>query len=127
VSSDFYWNSLLYGMMLQDLFSGLGKSLFFAYFIGIIACYNGLHVTGGADGVGRATTSTVVEASITILDRRLLPDEAVPGDMSTAIRCQGVTKTFRDEGGAARDRPRRDGRRDARPSSAAAAAGRASS
>jgi phospholipid/cholesterol/gamma-HCH transport system permease protein len=67
VSSDFYWNSLLYGMMLQDLFSGLGKSLFFAYFIGIIACYNGLHVTGGADGVGRATTSTVVEASITIL------------------------------------------------------------
>jgi phospholipid/cholesterol/gamma-HCH transport system permease protein len=67
VSGDFYWHSLLYGMMLQDLFSGFGKSLFFAYFIGIIACYNGLHVTGGADGVGRATTSTVVEASITIL------------------------------------------------------------
>ena len=67
VSSDFYWNSLLYGMMLQDLFSGLGKSVFFAYFIGIIACYNGLRVTGGADGVGRATTATVVAASITIL------------------------------------------------------------
>ena len=67
VSSDFYWNSLLYGMVLNDLFSGLGKSVFFAYFIGIIACYNGLHVTGGADGVGRATTSTVVAASITIL------------------------------------------------------------
>jgi phospholipid/cholesterol/gamma-HCH transport system permease protein len=67
VSSDFYWNSLLYGMVLNDLFSGLGKSAFFAYFIGIIACYNGLHVTGGADGVGRATTSTVVAASITIL------------------------------------------------------------
>ena len=47
--------------------SSFGKSLFFAYFIGIIACYNGLHATGGADGVGRATTSTVVEASITIL------------------------------------------------------------
>jgi phospholipid/cholesterol/gamma-HCH transport system permease protein len=67
VSSDFYWNSLLYGMMLQDLFSGIGKSMFFAYFIGIIACYNGLRVTGGADGVGRATTTTVVAASITIL------------------------------------------------------------
>jgi len=67
VSSDFYWNSLLYGMVLNDLFSGIGKSLFFAYFIGIIACYNGLRVTGGADGVGRATTSTVVAASITIL------------------------------------------------------------
>jgi len=67
VSSDFYWNSLLYGMVLNDLFSGIGKSLFFAYFIGIISCYNGLRVTGGADGVGRATTSTVVAASITIL------------------------------------------------------------
>jgi phospholipid/cholesterol/gamma-HCH transport system permease protein len=67
VSSEFYWNSLLYGMVLNDVFSGLGKSLFFAYFIAIIACYNGLHVTGGADGVGRATTSTVVAASITIL------------------------------------------------------------
>jgi phospholipid/cholesterol/gamma-HCH transport system permease protein len=67
VSSEFYWNSLLYGMVLNDLFSGLGKSMFFAYFIGIIACYNGLRVTGGADGVGRATTSTVVAASITIL------------------------------------------------------------
>jgi phospholipid/cholesterol/gamma-HCH transport system permease protein len=67
VSHEFYWNSLLYGMMLQDVFSGLGKSLFFAYFIGVIACWNGLHVTGGADGVGRATTATVVAASITIL------------------------------------------------------------
>jgi phospholipid/cholesterol/gamma-HCH transport system permease protein len=67
VSSEFYWNSLLYGMVLNDVFSGLGKSLFFAYFIAIIACHNGLRVTGGADGVGRATTNTVVAASITIL------------------------------------------------------------
>ena len=67
VSSEFYWNSLLYGMVLNDVFSGLGKSVFFAYFIAIIACHNGLRVTGGADGVGRATTNTVVAASITIL------------------------------------------------------------
>jgi len=67
VSSDFYWNSLLYGMVLNDFFSGLGKSVFFAYIVGIIACRNGLRVTGGADGVGRSTTATVVAASITIL------------------------------------------------------------
>lgn len=67
VSADFYTHSLLYGMVINDVLSGLGKSLFFAYFIGIIACWNGLHVTGGADGVGRATTATVVQASITIL------------------------------------------------------------
>ena len=35
--------------------------------IGIIACRNGLGTTGGADGVGRATTATVVVASITVL------------------------------------------------------------
>ncbi|MFQ5541929.1 MAG: ABC transporter permease, partial [Candidatus Binatia bacterium] len=50
-----------------DLFSGLGKSFFFAFSIGTIACYNGLQAGGGADGVGRATTKTVVMASITIL------------------------------------------------------------
>jgi phospholipid/cholesterol/gamma-HCH transport system permease protein len=67
VTADFYVNSLLYGMVVNDVLSGLGKSVFFAYFIGIIACRNGLAVTGGADGVGRATTATVVQASITIL------------------------------------------------------------
>jgi phospholipid/cholesterol/gamma-HCH transport system permease protein len=67
VSADFYINSLLQVLLLDDVFSGIGKSVFFAYFIGIIACHNGLTVTGGADGVGRATTQTVVAASITVL------------------------------------------------------------
>jgi phospholipid/cholesterol/gamma-HCH transport system permease protein len=67
VSADFYVNSLLQILQLNDVLSGLGKSVFFAYFIGIIACRNGLAVTGGADGVGRATTATVVAASITVL------------------------------------------------------------
>ena len=67
VTADFYINSLLQVLLLQDVVSGIGKSFFFAYFIGIIACYNGLGVTGGADGVGRATTRTVVAASITVL------------------------------------------------------------
>ncbi|HZP43486.1 MAG TPA: ABC transporter permease [Candidatus Binatia bacterium] len=67
VTAQFYWNSLLYGLVVSDVVSGLGKSVFFAYFIGIIACRTGLRVTGGADGVGRATTTTVVAASITVL------------------------------------------------------------
>ena len=67
VGASFYFNSLLQGLMLNDVLSGIGKSFFFAYFIGIIACRNGLRVTGGADGVGRATTATVVAASITVL------------------------------------------------------------
>jgi phospholipid/cholesterol/gamma-HCH transport system permease protein len=67
VSGDFYMNSLTQVLLWQDVCSGIGKSFFFAFFIGIIACQNGITVTGGADGVGRATTATVVGASITVL------------------------------------------------------------
>jgi phospholipid/cholesterol/gamma-HCH transport system permease protein len=47
--------------------SGLGKTVVFALLIGFIACYKGLHASGGADGVGRATTETVVASSLTVL------------------------------------------------------------
>jgi phospholipid/cholesterol/gamma-HCH transport system permease protein len=63
----FYINDVLDALTLQDISSGLGKSFFFAYFIAIIGCYNGLRASGGADGVGRATTDTVVMASIMVL------------------------------------------------------------
>lgn len=63
----FYFNDVFDALTLQDLFSGVGKSFFFAYFITIIGCYNGLSARGGADGVGRATTDTVVMASIMVL------------------------------------------------------------
>jgi phospholipid/cholesterol/gamma-HCH transport system permease protein len=43
------------------------KGLVFAVIIGSIACYNGLSAEGGADGVGRATTRTVVVSSINVL------------------------------------------------------------
>jgi len=67
LSVEFYRTTLLQALAFSDFFSGLGKAVFFAYFIGIIACANGLTVRGGADGVGRATTSTVVAASVAVL------------------------------------------------------------
>jgi phospholipid/cholesterol/gamma-HCH transport system permease protein len=67
VDPTFYLSSLFQEVESNDIFSGLAKAMFFGYFIGIIACYNGLNVTGGADGVGRATTQTVVACSITVL------------------------------------------------------------
>jgi phospholipid/cholesterol/gamma-HCH transport system permease protein len=67
ISGGFYLSSIIQFVRFQDLFSGLGKSFFFAFFIAVIASYNGLQVSGGADGVGRATTQTVVMTSITIL------------------------------------------------------------
>ncbi len=67
LTAGFYLNDVLESLTLSDVSSGLGKSFFFAYAIAIIACYNGLNARGGADGVGRATTDTVVMASITVL------------------------------------------------------------
>jgi phospholipid/cholesterol/gamma-HCH transport system permease protein len=65
--ADFYLSHALDALTFNDIFSGLGKTFFFGLFIGVIGCYNGMTVTGGATGVGRATTNSVVAASITIL------------------------------------------------------------
>lgn len=67
VSGNYFYTSLIQNVTLGDLMSGLGKSVFFGFAIGIIACFRGLNASGGADGVGRATTSAVVAASITVL------------------------------------------------------------
>jgi len=67
IDAHFYLSRVAQALDINDLISGLGKTVFFGYFIGVIACNNGMRVEGGADGVGRATTDTVVAASIVIL------------------------------------------------------------
>lgn len=51
----------------DDIWAGLVKSLIFGAIIGVVACYKGYYTSGGAVGVGRATTSAVVVASVSIL------------------------------------------------------------
>ncbi len=67
ISSSVYISHVLSSLQLSDIMSGLFKTVFFAFFISIVGCYNGLNARGGADGVGKATTSTVVIASIMVL------------------------------------------------------------
>ncbi|MBM3198392.1 MAG: ABC transporter permease [Chlamydiae bacterium] len=43
-----------------DLYTGIIKAFFFGLFIMTIACYKGMRTTGGAAGVGRFTTNSVV-------------------------------------------------------------------
>jgi phospholipid/cholesterol/gamma-HCH transport system permease protein len=62
-----YLNDVFESLTLADVASGIGKAFFFGYFIAIVGCYNGLNTSGGADGVGRATTNTVVVAAILVL------------------------------------------------------------
>ena len=54
-------------MDLNDLLSGLIKAAVFGFLLAAIGCLQGFHTRGGAEGVGRATTSAVVVASIAIL------------------------------------------------------------
>jgi len=62
-----YYNSMITYLKLTDLFSGLGKTVFFGMIIGLVGCYEGLKVTGGTEGLGRATTATVVNSSVLVL------------------------------------------------------------
>lgn len=62
-----YFTSILQQLAISDISSGLAKTFFFGFEIAAIGCYNGLQVEGGAAAVGRATTRTVVLASICIL------------------------------------------------------------
>ncbi len=54
-------------LTLNDLYSGLIKSIFFGGIISLIGCYKGFTTTGGAEGVGKATTNSVVISSMLIL------------------------------------------------------------
>lgn len=54
-------------MDLNDFFSGVIKAAVFGHLLALVGCQKGFYTTGGAEGVGRATTSAVVTASIAIL------------------------------------------------------------
>jgi phospholipid/cholesterol/gamma-HCH transport system permease protein len=67
VSAADYLTSIWQQLAISDIGSGLAKTVFFGLEIAAIGCYNGLQVEGGAASVGRATTRTVVLASICVL------------------------------------------------------------
>jgi phospholipid/cholesterol/gamma-HCH transport system permease protein len=62
-----YWHRTFQFMDPEDLWSGLIKAAVFGMLIAVIGCQNGFYTSGGAQGVGRATTRAVVAASIAIL------------------------------------------------------------
>jgi len=63
----FYLQKVFSTITVEDYMSGLCKTFFFAMFVSIPACYFGLTVRGGTQGVGMATTRSVVTSSILIL------------------------------------------------------------
>ncbi len=62
-----YWRRMQEALRAVEFFSGLIMSAAFGLLIGLIACYEGLRVRGGAQGVGRATTMTVVYSIVGVI------------------------------------------------------------
>jgi phospholipid/cholesterol/gamma-HCH transport system permease protein len=54
-------------LVVGDVLHGLAKSLLFAVLVTVVGVVNGASVTGGAEGVGRATTRSVVHAIAAIV------------------------------------------------------------
>ena len=54
-------------LSMKDIVTGLVKTMFFGAIIAIVGCHQGLHVRGGAEGVGKATTTAVVRSFILII------------------------------------------------------------
>ncbi len=51
----------------QDIFKGIEKSFIFSIIIGTLSCRYGLDASGGAKGVGTATTTSVVMSLLAVL------------------------------------------------------------
>jgi phospholipid/cholesterol/gamma-HCH transport system permease protein len=66
IGKRYYIDQIRTTVEMIDFGSGIAKTFFFGFFIGIIACYQGLNTRGGTEGVGRATTLSVVYGCICI-------------------------------------------------------------
>ncbi len=62
-----YINGTINNLTLTDVYTGLAKSVGFGIVIALVSCHEGLSVEGGAEGVGRATTRSVVYSILFII------------------------------------------------------------
>ena len=67
ISPSYYFQLVNEAVQNRDIIAGIVKSLLFGLIISLVACYKGLTVTGGAAGVGAATTSSVVTAITVVI------------------------------------------------------------
>jgi phospholipid/cholesterol/gamma-HCH transport system permease protein len=67
VDSGSFWSQMRAGVDLSDVSEGLVKSCIFGVACSLIAVYQGYYATPTAEGVGRATTRTVVASAVMVL------------------------------------------------------------
>jgi phospholipid/cholesterol/gamma-HCH transport system permease protein len=67
LSTETFLNGVRMFLSTGDVWAGLIKAAVFGVIIAVVGSYQGFNAKGGAEGVGRATTSAVVTASVLIL------------------------------------------------------------
>lgn len=66
INAQFYFHEALVSLKGIDFLAGIAKTVFFGLVIAVTGCYYGLQTQGGTQGVGSATTKSVVTSSILI-------------------------------------------------------------
>ena len=61
-----FFDSIKDMLAMKDVYKGMFKGLIFAVEIAMISCYQGLKTSGGASGVGKATTGSVVYSMLIV-------------------------------------------------------------
>jgi len=67
ISANFYLDTVYWAVTIPDVLSGIAKTFVFGWIISMVGCFIAFETTGGTVGVGRATTTAVVVASIAVL------------------------------------------------------------
>ncbi len=67
IPATLFWHDIFDHMKVMTFMHGFLKAFVFAFVIAFICCYKGIATTGGAEGVGKATTAAVVMSMTSVL------------------------------------------------------------
>jgi len=67
LSPALYFTMVEQALTAHDIITGLIKTIVFGIIIALVGCHQGLNIKGGAEGVGKATTASVVISFILII------------------------------------------------------------
>lgn len=67
MSVDYYIGAVIKSLEFGDAIPGIAKTFVFGFIAGIVGSYKGYTATNGTEGVGKASTTSVVVASLLIL------------------------------------------------------------
>lgn len=76
-----FWATMQNSVMLSDVLNGVIKSLVFAFVVTSVAVFQGYDCEPTSEGIGRATTRTVVYASLAVLGLDFILTALMFGDL----------------------------------------------